>query len=267
MPTLNEVITPRARAEGRFMLDVPDGWQQGRGAFGGLVLGAMCRAVELFSASPERTPRTLTGELCGPVTPGPAEIVVEALRVGSGVSTTSARLLQGGEVQAHVVVVLGRPRPGTEVSAMPGLARPTMPDWRACAVVPIEAPFGPAFAQHMEYRLTGPAPFSKGREALTAGWVRPHDPGTERGAAYLVALADAYYPALFSTLGAPRPMATITFTLDLVSSCEGLDPEAPFFHEGRCLAASEGYAPELRTLWGADGRLLAINHQTFVIIR
>jgi acyl-CoA thioesterase len=266
MPTLSEVISPRALAPGRFALDVPDGWQQGRGAFGGLVLGAMLRAIERFTASPDRRPRTLMGELCGPVMPGAAEIAVEALRVGSGVSTVSARLLQDGEVQAHLVAVLGRSRGGAGPS-FDGVARPAMPDWREVPVAAIEPPFGPPFAQHMEFRLASAPPFSKSDEARVAGWVRPRRPGEARDAAFVTALADAYFPGLLPTFGAPRPMATITFTLDLVGSCEGLDPDAPFFHEGRCLAARDGYAPELRTLWGEDGRLLAINHQTFVIIR
>src|SRR3954470_3250315 len=40
------VTTPLRLDEGRFGFDVADGWQQGRGAFGGLVLAAMARALE-----------------------------------------------------------------------------------------------------------------------------------------------------------------------------------------------------------------------------
>ena len=66
---------------------------------------------------------------------------------------------------------------------------------------------------------------------------------------------------------APRPMATITFTLDLVETPEGLDPDAPYFHEGRTLVSRNGFCPEMRVLRGEDGRILAINHQTFAIIK
>jgi hypothetical protein len=62
-------------------------------------------------------------------------------------------------------------------------------------------------------------------------------------------------------------MATISFTADIVGSTDGLDPEAPLFHEARVLATRDGYSTELRTLWGEDGRLLALNHQTLAIIR
>jgi hypothetical protein len=141
-----------------------------------------------------------------------------------------------------------------------------MPDWRDVPPVPEGGPW-PPFARHMEFRPTSGAPFSRASAATTAGWVRPRDAGEVRDAAYLVALADAYWPAILPVLEAPRPMATITFTLDVVGTCAGLDPDAPVFHEGRTLHAADGFCPELRTLWGADGRLLAINHQTFVVIR
>src|SRR5204862_2789348 len=32
-PSFESVTTPRPEGDGRFLIDVPDGWQQGRGAF------------------------------------------------------------------------------------------------------------------------------------------------------------------------------------------------------------------------------------------
>ena len=66
---------------------------------------------------------------------------------------------------------------------------------------------------------------------------------------------------------APRPVATVAFTLELLSGLEGLDPEAPLFHSARVVAARAGYFVELRELWGEDGRLVALNQQTVVLIK
>jgi acyl-CoA thioesterase len=267
VPSFFELTNPRQIGPRSFVLDVPDGYQQGRGAFGGLVLASLARAIGVVVDDPVRTLRTLTAELCGPVLPGEAAIEVEPLRLGSGTSTLAARLVQNDEVQAHAVAVFGRAR--SPEPRYDGVATPTMPAWRGCQPLPTSNTTA-AFARAFEYRLdlrAGAAPFAGGGEARTAGWVRAREPGDVRDAAFIVGMADAFWPALLMALPAPRPMATITFTIDVVGSCEGLDPEAPLYHQSHTLVARDGFAPELRTLWGEDGRLLAINHQTFVVIK
>jgi hypothetical protein len=263
--TFESVTTPTRVSDQRFRIDVPDGYQQGRGAFGGLVIATIVRAVTSAFGGPERALRTLTAELCGPVMVGPTDIVVEPLRIGSGTATIAARVLQDGELRTHAVLVLGRGRV-EDANYEGGLPRPAIPSWREVPALP-NGRMPPPFANHFEFRPTGPAPFSGGTEAHAAGFVRPRDPGALRDAAFVAGLADAWWPALFGVMRGPRPMATLTFTLDLVSDTEGLDPEAPYFHEARTMVSRGGFAPELRTLWGADGRLLAINHQTFVVIQ
>jgi hypothetical protein len=261
--SLDVVTTARRITDSHFVLEVPDGYQQGRGAFGGLTLAAIVRAVDSVHGGPERAVRTLTAELCGPVLPGPAEITIEPLRLGSGTSTVAARITQQGELRTHAVLVLGRER-ARDVEHQ-GIVTPRLPDWRELSAI-ADGVLPPPFAQHFEFRPNGHAPFAGGGEARAAGFIRPRRPGPLRDAAFVTALADAWWPALFPIMSAPRPMATITFTLDLVSSPEGLEPEVPYYHEAQTLVSHAGFAPELRTLWGHDGRLLAINHQTFVIV-
>ena len=43
--------------------------------------------------------------------------------------------------------------------------------------------------------------------------------------------------------------------------------DEPILHRGRVLSGRNGYVAESRELWSADGRLLAHNQQTVVIIR
>ncbi|HET9990839.1 MAG TPA: acyl-CoA thioesterase domain-containing protein, partial [Kofleriaceae bacterium] len=101
---LDELLAPTSTTT----LAVPDTWQQGRGAFGGFVTGAMVRALE--ASAPGRPLRSLTAELCGPLVAGEAEVGIEVLRAGNAVTTSAIRLVQGGEVQAHGVGVLGKER-------------------------------------------------------------------------------------------------------------------------------------------------------------
>ncbi|HEX2574589.1 MAG TPA: thioesterase family protein [Polyangia bacterium] len=252
-------------APGRFRLLVPDGWQQGRGAFGGLVLGVLARAMERCETESKRTLRSLTGEIAGPVLPGEAVIEVTEVRRGSGVSTWSAMLVQGGEALARATAVLGRSREVEHEWAPerpPELARP----WGEVDVALVTPPLAPTFTRFMEYRITGPLPMS-GTEPVAAGWVRFRRPPAVLGAAEIVALADAWWPATFTVERAPRPVATIAFTLQLMAPAAGLAGDRPLYHRARTVAAHEGFLVEFRELWTEDGALAALNQQTIVCIR
>jgi hypothetical protein len=62
-------------------------------------------------------------------------------------------------------------------------------------------------------------------------------------------------------------MATIGFTLDIVAGVDGLDPLAPMAYRAHVPVCHDGYFVENRELWGVDGRLVALNQQTFAIIQ
>ena len=241
-------------------LAVPDTWQQGRGAFGGFVTGAMVRALE--ASAPGRPLRSLTAELCGPLVAGEADVAIEVLRAGNAVTTSAIRFVQGGEVQAHGVGVLGKERTRAHDGAVD--KAPAIPPWRDVPAVPL-GPFVPAFAQHFEMRVVRGAPFEGASAAVIEGWVRPRRPGARRDAAYLAACIDCYYPTLFVIEQAPRPMATIAFTFQPFTFTG--DPDAPLAYRARLVAAEAGYCVEFRELWSAEGQLLALNQQTFVIIK
>jgi acyl-CoA thioesterase len=260
---------------GRWQVVVPEGWAQGRGAFGGLVVGWMTRAAEAAEVDSERTVRTLCAHIVGPVQVGPATLVVEPLREGSGVSTRAVKLLQptrngAEELLAHAVVSLGRRRVAdrdfTRGSA------PQAPAASSLDVAPIAPPLGPEFAQNLEFRPVRGVPMSAPGEAssggaTTLGHVRSRTPPKRVDAAYLAAIADAYWPSIYVTEEALRPMATLAFTLDLVSDPAALDPEQAFLIETRALAARDGFVVEDRSIFSADGTLVALNRQTFVIIK
>lgn len=267
LSALQEPTVLGAQGDGRYSIAIPEGWQQGRGAFGGLVIGMLARAIEKSEEDPARAIRSITAELGAPAIPGEATIAVERHRAGSSVSVVTARLEQSGDVQAHAVAVLGRARRtmGDHCELVPP-ASLVQRAWRD--VEPFAWSEGwPPFAKHVEFRCTGPMPCSAGQEPIAEGWVRFRERPARRDVAHLAALADAWWPALFSTWSAPRPMATIAYTLQVLDTLDGLDPEAPIFHRARAIASRDGYAVEIRELWGEDGRLLALNEQTFVVIR
>jgi acyl-CoA thioesterase len=262
MASLTDACTPRRQGD-RYAFDVLPGWQQGRGAFGGLVIGALVRAIEHHTADPARKLRSLTAELPGPALDGTVEITVEALRQGKNLSAVRAALVQGGEVKSHAVAILAATREIARPVAWNQLSPPTLPRWQDLEPIPPIPP--PHFAGHFEQRVVEGLPGSGG-EPRCLGWVRPRDPGPARDAAYIAAMADAWWPAAFRVTGF-RPMATIAYTLEVLGGVDGLDPEAPLIYRAVVPVCAEGYFVETRELWSEDGRLVAINHQTFAIIQ
>lgn len=245
--------------EGRYLARVPDGWQQGRGAFGGLGIGIAIRAMEAEES--ERPLRALTAELPGPLMPGEAEVDVEVLRRGSGMTTLEAHVVQEGETKLRASGVFGRAR--VEHALAESVE---VPDWSAVTPMPSGA-MGPPFSRYFEYRVTGPLPFTGGPEPIVEGFTRPVEKAAHWGAAEVAAMADAYWPALFSTMTTFRPMATVTYTLQLAAKAHALDPGAPLYFRSRVLAAEGGFVSELRELFDASGARVAINPQTFVVIK
>lgn len=258
-----DVLALPTRSGDEFALDVPAGWRQGRGAFGGLCIAAMIRAIEARVADPSRRVRSVTAELPGPVEAGRADIAIDVLRAGSSVTTARAALSQGGIVKTHVVATIAAPRKASDV-AWQDLAPPDAPAWTELAPLPA-SPMFPEFAQHFEYRVVDGIPTS-GTAARAVGWVRARNPGALRDAGFVAAMCDVWWPASLVRFTRMRPAATIVYTLDIVGTLDGLDPEAPLLYRGTVPVLADGYFLETRELWGSDGRLVALNHQTFALL-
>ncbi|HEY8041461.1 MAG TPA: thioesterase family protein [Polyangiaceae bacterium] len=262
---LEQASRPVPREQGVFEVVIPEGWQQGRGAFGGLTIASLARSIQLFADTPDRPLRSLTAQLPGPTLVGPAEIRVEAMRISSGQSTLAARLTQQGEVRALAVAVLAHPR-AVGADEFCELARPAVRPWRE--MTPISPPPGAAaFTQHFEYRSDGPFPFTSAKEARAEGWIRARTSGAMPHDAHLAALIDVWWPASFVRAAAPRPIGTVAFTMQVVRSASPVDPAVPLAYRGRVWVQSEGWIVEQRELWDEDGRLIALNQQTIAVIK
>lgn len=243
---------------------IPDHWQQGRGAFGGLVLGTLLRAIERCEPDASRTTRTLSGDLCGPVLSGPAELRVRTLRRGNNQSNLAAELAQDGAVLATASAVLSPPRAADGAPRFVPAPPPSSPPWRELPALAVAPPVGPAFAQHYEYRAAG-APFSRGDEPVIDGFIRERVPLARLDAPALVGRLDAWWPTLFA-VGAPRPVATISFVAEILVDPATLPPEEPLRYRARMAALHDGFFVELRELWSGE-RVVALNQQTFAILR
>ncbi|MGE0789558.1 MAG: thioesterase family protein [Sandaracinaceae bacterium] len=242
--------------------EVPDGWQQGRGAFGGVTVGLLTRAILATEADRDRKLRSLTADLCAPLLPGPVEVRASVLRRGKSVTYLDAQLFSGDELIARASAALAVPRdvPPIAVRHEP----PERPPWRDVAPIPLAPPFAPVFAPKFEFRATGPFPFTSGPEPLASGYIREKTPPESLDAPAMAGLLDAWWPSIFSIESGPRALGTIGFTMQLLVDPASLPAKDPLYHRARAVGASDNFFVEMRELWSGDV-LVAMNQQTIAL--
>jgi hypothetical protein len=245
--------------------DVPEGWRQGRGAWGGLVVAAAIRAAR--AVDPEVPPlREISVHMVGPVLAGPAQVACTLVRRGSSTAVWHVAIAsQEGETWATATVVFGGDR-APDMDGHPVLRMPAAADWRELEPLTLEPPLAPEFLQHLAVRPVSGFPYSGTRDDVL-GWVAPAVAPPSYDDATLTGMVDALWPAALVQVSTARPMATLSFSATLLIDPATLDPAVPLLHHGRMLGLAQGYSTESRELWTADGRLAVHNSQVIAIIR
>lgn len=253
----------------RFATVLDDQWLQGRGAYGGLVAAAALRCMMASVDDARRVPRSLDVHFCAPARPGPLVVDVTVERVGTSVATLSCRGTQEDKVVCLATAAFAFPRVGAERAHMPGRPMPAVPAFDDVPPVPEDLPLMPAFARFFEYRFcAGDAPYSGADAARLGGWMRPRP---SLGAplvldAPLVAgLIDAWPPAIFARLDAPRGAASVNLTVDLhVPLPRTIAGERVLF-AAEAESGDGGTCDEHAWLWAEDGTHVASCRQLVAV--
>lgn len=247
-------------------VEIEQGWTQGRAIYGGLT-GAL-----LLSAATGRLPealplRALTVSFVGPASPGSAGVSAEVLRAGSNVTQCQATLRQDGAVVATALASFGRHRESA-VTVEPSHPMPELPEPSAVESIPYMEGLTPEFFRFMDLRLVeGNWPGSGADTSSITGWMALRESPGAFGAEHLVALADAWPPAVLQMLPGFAPASSLTWTVELVSELGpgAVDPAGRFAYEVTTDAARDGYAHTHAMLWNPDGTLVAISRQTITV--
>lgn len=244
---------------------VEEGWGQGRATYGGLVTALLLAAITGRHDGELPPLRSITTSFVGPVAPGEAQIEPVLLRAGKNAVQYQATLRQGGQVAAVVLASFGAAR-DSRIAVSPTAGMPELPAPETLEPFPFVPGATPDFFQHVELRLaTGQMPYTGSAESAMTGWMRMREPGPVFGQEHFVALADAWPPAVIQMLEAPAPGASLTWTLELTSDLDGVDPATHWAYAVQTDVAGGGYAHTDARIWRPDGMLTAISRQTVAI--
>ena len=264
MTTFAEATAVREISTGVYSAHIPDQWQQGKGAFGGVVVGVLARALLSHEAASDRPLRSLSAEICAPAQAVATTVEVGILRQGMSMSFLDARLVQDGALVAHATACVGKGR-DLRMTRFSPPTPPKRPDWRDVQVAPVGPPMGPVFALKYEFRLTGPLPFSGAKEPFAAGYIREREPPAVLDTPAMLGLLDTFWPTGMVLEPAPRPMVTVGYTAQLLVDPSTLPADEPLYYQARGVATSDSYFVEMRELWSGD-RVVALNQQTFAVL-
>lgn len=259
------------------MWEVPDTWQQGRGAWGGLPISTMVDAV-VSNEVVGRQVRSITAQIPEPVLAEPHRLRTRLIRKGSAMSMWQVDIIRESE---NLTVAFGQVITGENK----GLAFdppadkwgtavfPDVPTHDQVEIVQIKPPFGPDFGQHLEFRPITPLP-TMGTEAVVLGWIN-FPQRTVAGAHWtsgqLLSMVDAWWPSPYTLMRSMRPVATVSFSANLLIDPQDVKPTAgersPLLHESSVSSIHEGFMSELRRLWTPDGRLAVENLQSIMVIK
>ena len=247
-------------------LTIPAEWAQGRASFGGLVVALQYEAMRAKVAA-DRPVRSLAVTFVGPVAPDvPVSFEVDVLREGKAVSQVLGRVMQEGQVVTLVQGSFGASRESSvSVAAEPALE---MKHWDDCQELPYIQGVTPEFMRHLAMRWSiGGLPFTGNRSRDMGGWVRlrgdvKEEPVTE---AHILALVDAWPPALLPHLTKPAAGSTLTWTIEFVQPLLELSTLDWCQYRVEIEHARDGYGHAAAALWNAEGQLIALSRQTVTI--
>ncbi|MEP7223234.1 MAG: thioesterase family protein [Novosphingobium sp.] len=245
-----ESLSAAAPIEGGFALTVPEGWHQGRTAYGGFSSALALSAAQQLGGAGLPPLRSVAVSFVGPLY-GSIEVGARLLRQGKNATWIAVEITRDGEVGMTATFVFM----GSIASTVYLNNRP-VPD----GLIPVEqalpVPFSlvtPMFLkQFFEARFAVPRDTSTPPRAEVCWWVRLKDHGSQDMMAGLLLLADALPPGIMPLADRSMPVSSMNWQANLLSP-------ALTTHDGWWLArssadyAEHGCSSQLMDIWNAEG--------------
>lgn len=245
-------------------LVVPNSWGQGRATFGGLVAALSYQKMQA-AVQPGRPLRALQVAFVGPVAVDePMSFEVELLREGRAASQVEGRIKQAGETRLAVLGSFGGDR-DSQVQVTPHPA-PEVPAPEDCRALDYIRGVTPDFTQHIEMRWAfGNLPFAGKADREMGGWMRFREPGREMTDAHIIALVDAWPPAVLQHVKRPVPASSMSWSLEIVHPRPQMNADEPLLYRAEIDQAGSGYGHTHATIWNRRGELVALSRQTVTV--
>ncbi|HYD61111.1 MAG TPA: thioesterase family protein [Noviherbaspirillum sp.] len=242
-------------------ITIPEAWGQGRATFGGMVAATMFERIIPHIAQ-DRPVRSVMVSFVAPVAPGETDVIVKVLREGKAATQIQATAYQNDQPCAVLLASFGGGRESA-VTVAPGEA-PAFKAPDAASAFPYIPGLTPEFTQHFDYRYTvGTIPFMGSDKTEMGGWIRLREgSGQSVTVPEILALLDAWPPAVLSMLKKPAMGSSLTWAVSFVNTPEDCSAGDWWQYLARIQSSAEGYSHIESTLWDKNGKVAVFSQQT-----
>ena len=238
-------------------------WGQGRSIFGGLTAALVLVHIESNVELTGRDLRTVNIHFCGAVIADiPCEFRHRVLSQGRSVIQIEGQLLQEGEVKTEIVACYTTDRISAIEIDLPVKTFPVAVQDTKETNFEFKQGSAPRFVGYFDLRQTNDnLPFTGSDHSLITGLMRFVKPSESLNDATILALIDAWPPAILPMMTSRAPSSTITWNIEFMHPRASLKVEDLLYYECAAIQAGRGYAHTEGRIYHPNGQLLALSRQ------
>ena len=247
--------------DGHLTCPVPDGWRQGRTAYGGITSALSYAAAK--HDFPDTLPlRSAMINFIGPVSGDPV-FKSKLLRQGKNVTSVQTDAAVDGACVATSTFIFGAERDSVMQADFPAPKAPKPSDCQDFAPEQFRK-FLPAFTQNFDMKfIAGSRPAMGADEGYIRVWSRHTDPASQTGMASLLCIGDVLPPASAARMKKMGPISSVNWMMNFLAPPVTKDG---WWHiESRETATNGGYSSQVMRFWNTDGVLVAEGMQAVAI--
>jgi acyl-CoA thioesterase len=240
---------------------IDEDWGQGRSTFGGLAAALVLEKIAGSPAVRQKALQSLAVNFCGPLTANiPCIFRCEILSEGKSVVQIQGQLIQAGQIKTQLLACYGLLREST-IDIQHSHASPKGTIEKAMHL-PFIPGITPNFVQHIDsHMLSNSIPFTGVDTTEVTGWMKFKQPAKLFNEVAIVALIDAWPPAVLQLLNKPAPASTITWNMEFIQPAPELKPDDNLFYDCKVVQAINGYAHTEAKVFHPNGELLVLSRQ------
>jgi len=252
-----------AQSTAPFTID--EKWAQGRSVFGGLSAALILTHMEAQTGLTDKDLRTLNVHFCGAIVADQeCQFSCTVLSHGKSISQVQGQLMQDGKVKTLVVACFGAQRNSS--LNVPGIQLPDVKAAHESLKFPHIEGMTPNFIEHMDIRFTSNNfPFTGSDNTTMSGYMRFDDAPQCFSDAAILALIDAWPPAVLAMLKQPAPASTVTWNIEFIQPRAELETSDFLYYECDVVLADLGYAHTEGKIYHPNGKLLALSRQLVAV--